>query len=102
MVRSAILKVKPSRNLMPYRYGDEHIDLLDRLTFFGAVRRKMSLHLWCRAFGIPSPKDKGITGDDVSRLFKEQRYSDIAHYCFDDIRATRELFAAWDRYINIR
>lgn len=102
MVRSAILKVKPTRNLVPYRYGDEHVDLLDRLTFFGAVRRKMSLHLWCQAFGIPSPKDKGITGDDVGRLFKEQRYLDIARYCFDDIRATKTLFTAWEKYINIK
>ena len=102
MVRSAILKVKPTRNLVPYRYGDDHIDLLDRLTFFGAVRRKMSLHMWCRAFGISSPKDKGVTGDDVGKLFHEKRYMDIARYCFDDVRATKELFNYWEKYINIK
>src|SRR4030042_4460532 len=62
MVRSAIHKVKPTKNLVPYRYGDEHIDLYDRLGFFGAVRRTMSLHMWCRALGIKSPKEEGVTG----------------------------------------
>src|SRR3990167_10331016 len=102
MVRSAILKVKPTRNLVPYRYGDDHIDLLDRLTFFGAVRRKMSLHMWCKAFSISSPKDKGVTGDDVGKLFREKQYMDIARYCFDDVRATKELFNYWEKYINIK
>ena len=102
MVRSAILKVKPTRNLVPYRYGDDHIDLLDRLTFFGAVRRKMSLHMWCKAFNISSPKDKGVTGDDVGKLFREKQYTDIARYCFDDVRATKELFSYWEKYIHIR
>src|SRR6266498_2743578 len=34
MTRSAILKVKPSKNLMQNRYYDDHIDLYDRLTFY--------------------------------------------------------------------
>ncbi len=102
MVRSAITKVKPTKNLMPNRYYDSHIDLLDRLTFFGAVQRKMSLHMWCQAFGIKSPKADGITGDDVAGLFKAKKYLDIATYCFGDIRATKELFEYWDRYINIK
>ncbi len=102
MVRSAIHKIKPTKNLVPYRYGDDHIDLYDRLGFFGAVRRTMSLHMWCQAFGIPSSKDGGITGHEVPRYFKEGKYLDIARYCFDDIRATAELFEYWNTYINIR
>lgn len=102
MVRSAILKVKPSKNLMPYRYGEEHIDLYDRLGYFGAVRRVMTLHMWCQAFGIESPKTGGVTGDDVGRLFKEQKYLDIARYCFGDLRATKQLYEYWDSYLNIK
>lgn len=102
MVRSAIHKVKPSKNLVPYRYGDEHIDLYDRLGFFGAVRRTMSLHMWCRAFGIRSSKEGGITGYEVPKFFREGKYLDIARYCFDDIRATAELFEYWNSYINIK
>ncbi|MCC6934312.1 MAG: ribonuclease H-like domain-containing protein [Candidatus Yanofskybacteria bacterium] len=102
MVRSAVNKVRPTKNLVPYRYGDEHIDLYDRLGFFGAVRRTMSLHMWCQAFGIRSSKEGGITGYEVPRFFKEAKYLDIARYCFDDIRATAELFAYWNQYINIK
>lgn len=102
MVRSAVNKVRPTKNLVPYRYGDEHIDLYDRLGFFGAVRRTMSLHMWCQALGIRSSKEGGITGYEVPRFFKEGKYLDIARYCFDDIRATAELFAYWNEYINIK
>ena len=81
MIRSAINKIKPAKNLMTYRYESEqygkiitHLDLLDRLTFFGAVRRKGGLHMWCRAFGIKSPKSEGISGEDVAQLFKDKEY----------------------------
>lgn len=102
MIRSAANKVKPTKNLMPNRYYDEHIDLFDRLSFFGAVRRMMSLHMWCQAFGIPSPKADGITGDDVGRLFKEGKHLEIARYCGGDLEATRQLYNYWVKYINIK
>lgn len=102
MVRSAILKVRPTKDLMPYRYGSKlHIDLLDLLTFHGAVRKRFNLHMWCKAFGIKSPKEEGITGYDVKNLFKEARYIDIAKYCVGDLRATKELYFYWERFIKI-
>ena len=107
IVRSAINKIMPTKNLMPNRYESDqfgkiitHVDLLDRLTFFGSVRRKGNLHMWCQAFGIKSPKDDGITGDDVARLFKEKKYLDIAQYCAGDLWATKELFNYWEKYIK--
>jgi len=102
MIRSAILKVQPSKNLMPNRYWDEHIDLFDRLGFFGAVRRGMSLHMWCKAFGIKSPKAGGVTGHDVAQLFTDGNYLDIARYCFGDLLATQQLFEYWNKYMNIK
>ncbi len=102
LVRSAISKVKPTANLMPNRYYDQHIDLLDRLTFFGAVRRKGNLHMWCKAFDIESPKAKGVSGDDVAGLFREKKYMTIAEYCFGDLLATEKLYEYWERYINVR
>lgn len=102
MVRSAILRVKPTKDLMPYRYDSKiHIDLLDLLTFHGAVRKKFNLHMWCKAFGIKSPKEEGVTGYDVKNLFKEGRFLDIAKYCLGDLRATKELYFYWDRYIKL-
>ena len=77
-VRSAVHKIKATKDLMSNRYlssqkfGAVHIDLFDQLTFYGATRRKGGLHLWCRAFGITSPKYQGVTGDDVAQLLKRK------------------------------
>lgn len=101
MVRSAVHKIKPLRDLMPNRYGDAHIDLFDQLTFFGASRRKFSLDMWCRAFGIKSPKEEGITGYEVKDLFKAGKHMEIARYCAGDLKATAELFAVWENYIRM-
>lgn len=106
MIRSAIHDIRPTKDLMRGRYISQHnydaihIDLLDQLTFYGAVRRKGGLHLWSRAFGIESPKSQGITGDDVGRLFKEKKYLDIAKYNVGDLRATKALYEKWEKYLN--
>lgn len=101
MIRSAIHKLQPSKELMPNRYSSlSHVDLLDQLTFFGSVRRKFSLHMWCKAFGIKSPKEEGVTGLEVKSLFKEGKFTDIARYCVGDLHATKELFGYWDKHIR--
>jgi 3'-5' exonuclease len=100
MVRSAVHKIKPVRDLLPNRYGDIHIDLLDQLTFYGAARRKFSLDMWCRSFGIKSPKEDGITGYDVKDLYRSGRGLDIAKYCTGDLKSTAELFFVWENYIK--
>jgi len=102
MVRSAINRVKPTRNLMPNRYSGPHIDLLDQLTFFGASRRRFSLDMWCRSLGIQSPKEQGVSGADVKRLYEEGRHLDIARYCARDLLATKELYELWRDYISYR
>jgi DNA polymerase elongation subunit (family B) len=100
LLRSAILRIKPSRNLMPYRYDPSiHCDLLDQLTFYGATR-KFSLDFYCKSFGIESPKSHGITGLDLGRLFGEKRFRDIADYCLGDVRATAELFRRWEENLK--
>lgn len=105
-IRSAIHGVKVTKNLMANRYlssqpyDAKHIDLLDQLTFYGSVRRKGGLHLWCRAFGIKSPKSDGITGDDVSKLFCSGEYKKIAEYNVGDLIATKELFRYWNDYLK--
>lgn len=101
-VRSAVHKIKPTRDLMPYRYNGPHIDLLDQFTFYGASKRRFSLDMWCRTFSIKSPKADGITGYQIGDLFKEGRYVDIARYCAGDLRATRELTFVWEKYIKFQ
>jgi len=100
MMRSALLNVQPTRNLIPYRYdASVHCDLLDQLTFYGATR-KFNLDFYCKSFGIDSPKTHGITGLDMGKLMEAQRYHDIADYCLGDARATAELFRRWSRSLD--
>jgi len=100
MLRSAMLRVKPSKNLMPYRYAhDVHVDLLEQMTFYNAYR-KFNLDFYCKAFGIESPKGKGINGHDVKNLFANGEYMKIAKYCAGDLIATRELYLRWRDYMT--
>lgn len=102
LLRSAILNIRPTRNLMPYRYESAiHCDLLDQFTFHGAFR-KFSLDFYCKAFGIESPKSHGITGLDLGRLYEEKRFQDIAEYCLGDVRATAELYRRWELYLKFQ
>jgi DNA polymerase elongation subunit (family B) len=102
MVRSAILGITPTRNLVPYRYdAAKHCDLLDQFTFYGATRR-FNLDFYCRAFGIRSPKADGITGADLGPLVERGEHRRIAEYCIGDVIATAELYRRWNQYLNIR
>ncbi|MEJ5262025.1 MAG: ribonuclease H-like domain-containing protein [Ignavibacterium sp.] len=101
MLRSAMLKVKPTVNLMGSRYNETHIDLLEQLTFYGTTR-KFNLDFYCNAFGIESPKSKDISGMEVKNLYEAGRIKDIAVYCSKDIYATYQLFKIWDEYLKIK
>lgn len=100
MLRSAMLKIKPSKNLLKSRFDStNHIDLLEQFTFYG-ITRKFNLDFYCHAFGIESPKSKGITGMEVKELYKAGRVKDIAIYCGDDVKATYKLYKIWNEYLN--
>jgi len=95
MLRSAMLGVKPTKNLAPYRYStDAHVDLLEQLTFYNAYR-KFNLDFYCKAFGIKSPKSEGVDGHEVLPLFQAGKCKEIAEYCAGDLRATKELYIRW-------
>lgn len=98
LLRSAILGIKPTRNLMLPRSDTEHIDLLEKLTFSGATRR-FNLDFYCKAFGIPSPKER-LSGPQINALFAAGKYREIAQYCFDDVRATAELYQRWRQFLS--
>lgn len=99
-IRSMVQGVKPTKDLLSNRYlssqrGCAHIDLMDQLTFYGAARFRKSLHLFCRALGIESPKASGVTGDDVAALYAAKKYLDIARYNAGDLLATAALYQRW-------
>ena len=100
MVRSAINKVRTSRNFMGYRYkSEDHCDLLEQLTFYGATRR-FSLDFYAKTFGIRSSKEDGITGSMVGELYREKKYLEVARYCARDLQTTKELHDYWDKYLK--
>jgi 3'-5' exonuclease len=101
MLRSAILQVLPTRNLMPYRYDASiHCDLLEQFTFYGALR-KFNLDFYCKSFGVESPKMHGVTGLDMKQLTEEKLFREIAEYNLRDLRATVELFRRWEKYLSL-
>jgi DNA polymerase elongation subunit (family B) len=105
MIRSAVHGIRPSRDLLSNRYMNlqhdgKHIDLADQLSFYGATRTRGTLHAYCRAFGVKSPKADGVCGDDVGALFKAGKYLAIARYNVGDLVATKELYDRWERYVR--
>jgi len=107
MLRSAILGVRPSRNIMSgtkYNYH-LHTDLIDELTFYnpsfgyGATKR-FNFDFYTRAFGLTSPKGDGIDGSKVPEFFYAGKINEIAEYCLRDVKATWELYLLWEKYLR--
>ena len=74
IIRSSIYKIKPTKNLMGYRYDyKEHCDLLEQMTFYGAVR-KYNLDFYAKSYGIKSSKDGGIDGSMVGDFYKKGKW----------------------------
>jgi hypothetical protein len=102
--RSVANNVVPTIDLMRYRYLTQqvppyHIDLEDQLTFYGAMAKRPSLHMFCRAYRIESPKSHGVAGDDVAALYAQGRSRDIAVYNTHDLLATALLYEKWRTYL---
>ena len=100
-MRSALLNVPISRkDWLGYRYQfDTHCDLADQFTFYNGGRdgatRRFNLDFYCKAFGIDSPKAKGITGMDINQFVAQKRFREIAEYCLRDVHATVALYKIW-------
>lgn len=110
MLRSAVLGIRPSVNLMAgtrwqFKVGSErreieHIDLMDKLCFGNGfdkagATRKFNLDFYTKAFGVPSPKSGGITGHEVPQFYAEGKLREIAEYCLRDVRSTSDLYEKW-------
>jgi DNA polymerase elongation subunit (family B) len=109
MLRSFILGIKPSENLMrgsDFTFKDYHIDLMKELTFNRhsptGARRKFSLDFYCKQLGIESPKVNGVQGDKVKEIYESKQYKILADYCMGDVIATTKLFNKWTELLNIK
>jgi predicted PolB exonuclease-like 3'-5' exonuclease len=43
---------------------------------------------------------EGMDGGKVQEYFNDKKYSEIARYCAADVKATAELYSAWESYIR--
>lgn len=106
-VRSAVHQIRPSKDLVSNRFnssvqkGATHWDLFDILTYYGNAMYRGSLHRWCRAFNIPTPKTE-LDGSLVGEYYKKGKYLEIAKYNAQDLRSTSQLFHYWDQYLRDR
>jgi DNA polymerase elongation subunit (family B) len=106
-LRSALLNVPISRkDWLGYRFQTlPHCDLAEQLTFYGVsgrdgAARRFNLDFYCKAFGVESPKSKGVTGRDIGTLLAEGRFRDIAEYCLRDVQATAQLHRIWKERLS--
>ncbi len=106
MLRSALLRVKPTRNLMAgtkFNYQN-HYDVLDELTYYmqspSGPTKRLNFDFYAQSFGIKSPKSEGIDGSNVSDYFAQGRINEIAEYCLRDVSTTWELFLIWLNYLK--
>lgn len=100
MTRSAVNRVRVSRNLLGYRFSSKvHCDLMEQLTFYGAIR-KYTLDFYAKSFAVKSSKDEGIDGSMVNDLYKEKKYLEVARYCSRDLLTTKGLYEYWDNYLK--
>ncbi len=107
MIRSAIHRIKPSRNLMAgtkYNYP-MHTDLIDEITFYQptfyfSATKRFNLDFYTRAFGIESPKSFGVDGTKVADLFANKEFEAIATYCLRDVISTWKLYEIWEQTLK--
>ena len=77
-----------------YRYSDRfHVDLMDHIGEFGAVRG-LKLDLLCSMMGIPGKFD--VHGDEVLELFYHDKQDEINEYCQSDVLNTYWLYLRYE------
>ncbi|MBS9778885.1 MAG: 3'-5' exonuclease, partial [Campylobacteraceae bacterium] len=76
------------------RYSDRfHIDLLDHIGEFGAVRG-LKLDYLCSMAGLPGKYD--VSGDQVMELFYKNELTKIKEYCESDVLNTYWLYLKYE------
>lgn len=87
MARSVLLGV-PCPDLNLDRYRSPHVDLLDKLTWHGAIERR-SLRWFAQRFGLDT--SDAFSGREVAQLYEDGNWEAIEAHCASDVRLTRQL-----------
>lgn len=76
------------------RYSDRfHVDLMDHIGEFGAVRG-LKLDTLCKMAGLPGKYD--VHGDEVTELYYNQEIKKIKEYCESDVLNTYWLYLKYE------
>jgi len=76
------------------RYSDRfHVDLMDHIGEFGAVRG-LKLDTVCKMAGLPGKYD--VHGDEVTKLYYENEIKKIKEYCESDVLNTYWLYLKYE------
>jgi len=87
MARSRLLGVSaPDLNLD--RYRSPHPDMMQILTFRGAIQAR-SLTWFAKRFGLPT--DDAFSGKEIAGLYEDQNWDAIKKHCESDVMLTRLL-----------
>jgi predicted PolB exonuclease-like 3'-5' exonuclease len=72
------------------RFGGGHIDLMEVLTNYNAIRLAGGLNLLCKLLGQPGKME--VSGDQVYQMYLENRLQEINDYCMFDTLDTYFVF----------
>jgi len=94
LFRSAVQRVK-----VPFEINnsDHFIDLMKKLrpNWSSAYR----LDMVSKALGITNPKEEGVSGAMVGKLYKSKQHQKIVDYVIRDVIATHKLYIIWKNYL---
>lgn len=68
-----------------YRYSNDNVDLLDEFSNYGASSWPKLKHL---GHLIDIPFKQTGEGNEVLKMFREDKLKEIEHYCYEDVMAT--------------
>ena len=90
--RSAVLGVKPTRELSFARYRNNPIyDIMYEWSKWN-MQDKITLDKMAKAFGIKSSKEGGMDGSKVHEYYKKGKHQEIYDYCNADVEVTRAIY----------
>lgn len=87
--RAMVLGIRPPLSI-PFDAKPWDESIFDTMVQFAGVGKTISLDKLCRAFGMDGKGDIG--GADVWPMAQAGRFKEIAEYCADDVRKTRDVY----------
>lgn len=94
--RSGVNRVKVTVPIRQFNKDDNNIDLAAEIP---PSRTQYKLAEVTKALGLSNPKEAGVDGGDVTKLFAEGKQGVVAQYVARDVSSTLELYDLWRTYM---